>query len=147
MTTRNTKLSQIGDYCEDQYNQLLRVTVIETDRRLKKASPTDSGRLRASWQIGENNASGGNKPEGEYPHIILPAERINYTRERVGNVYSIHNNVPYAEPVLMGTNLPRSWQGRWRSKNDQIEKGYPLVIEKDMTDFVRQNAERIGRQS
>ena len=59
---RNIKLSQIGDYCEDQVEKLLRVTVIETDKRLKEASPTDSGRLRASWQIGENSASGGNKP-------------------------------------------------------------------------------------
>jgi len=144
---RNIKLSQIGDYCEDQVEKLLRVTVIETDKRLKEASPTDSGRLRASWQIGENIASGGNKPEGKYPYTILPAERIGYTQERVGNVYSIHNNVPYVEPVLMGTNLPPSWGGSWRSKNNQIEKGYPNVIAKDMQDFVRQNADRIGRQS
>ena len=144
---RNIKLSQIGDYCEDQYEKLLRVTVLLTDRKLKEASPTDSGRLKASWQIGENTASGGNKPEGEYTKQRLPAERINYTKERVGNVYSIHNNVPYAEPVLMGTNLPSSWEGRWRSEGNQIEKGYPLVIAKDMQDFVRQNAERIGRQS
>lgn len=144
---RTIKLGQIGDYAESQYEKLLRVTVVETDRRLKEASPTDSGRLRASWQIGQNSASGGNKPEGKYPYTILPAERINYTKERAGNVYSIHNNVPYAEPVLMGTNLPRSWQGRWRSKKNKIEKGYPLVIAKDMQDFVRQNADRIGRQS
>ena len=144
---RTIKLGEIGDYCEDQVEKLLRVTVIETDKRLKEASPTDSGRLRASWQIGENTASGGNKPEGKYPYTILPAERVNYTKERVGNVYSIHNNVPYVEPVLMGTNLPPSWEGRWRSKNNQIEKGYPNVIAKDMQDFVRQNADRIGRQS
>lgn len=144
---RNIKLSQIGDYCEDQYEKLLRVTVLETDFRLKDQSPTKSGRLKASWQIGENTASGGNKPEGKYPYTVLPAERINYTKERLGNVYSIHNNVPYAEPVLMGTNLPPSWKGRWRSEGNQIEKGYPLVIAKDMQDFVRQNADRIGRQS
>ncbi len=144
---RNIELSQIGDYCEDQYEKLLRVTVLVTDRKLKDASPTDSGRLKASWQIGENIASGGDKPEGEYSKTRLPAERINYTKERVGNVYSIHNNVPYAEPVLMGTNLPPSWKRRWRSKGNQIEKGYPNVIAKDMQDIVRQNAERIGRQS
>lgn len=144
---RNIKLSQIGDYCEDQYEKLLRVTVIETDFQLKDASPTDSGRLRASWQIGENSAPGGNKPEGKYPYSILDAERVNYAKERVGNVYSIHNNVPYAEPVLMGTNLPASWKGGWRSKDGQIEEGYPFVIAKNMQDRVRQNADRIGRQS
>lgn len=144
---RNIKLSQIGDYCEDQYEKLLRVTVIETDSLLKDATPTDSGRLRASWQIGENSAPGGNKDEGKYPYTVLPAERVNYGKERVGNVYSIHNNVPYAEPVLMGTNLPPSWKGNWYSKDGKIEKGYPFVIAKNMQDRVRQNADKIGRQS
>lgn len=144
---KQIKLSQIGDYSKDQYEKLLRITVLEADKRLKEASPTDSGRLKASWQIGQNTASGGNKPEGKYPNVTLPPSRLNYTRETVGNVYSVHNNVPYAEPVLMGDNLPRSWQGRWRSKGNQIQKGYPLVIAQDLKNFVRINAARIGRSS
>lgn len=144
---KQIKLSQIGDYSKDQYEKLLRITVLEADKRLKEASPTDSGRLKASWQIGQNTASGGNKPEGKYPNVALPPSRLNYTRETVGNVYSVHNNVPYAEPVLMGDNLPRSWQGRWRSKGNQIQKGYPLVIAQDLKNFVRTNAARIGRSS
>lgn len=141
------ELGDIGDYAKDQYEKLLRITVLEADKRLKEASPTDSGRLKASWQIGQNTESGGNKPEGKYPNLTLPPDRLNYERETVGNVYSVHNNVPYAEPVLMGDNLPRSWQGRWRSKGNQIQKGYPLVIAQDLKNFVRTNAARIGRSS
>jgi hypothetical protein len=154
--TRTIKLSQIGDYAEEQYEKLLRVAVLETDKRLKASSPVDTGRLRASWQIGENTASGGVKPPGNYPDMVLsrktvhgalPPDRLNYSKEKLGNVYSIHNNLPYVEPVLMGDNLPRSWQGRWRSKDDQIERGYPLVIAKDMQAWIRQQADKIGRTS
>ena len=145
---RNIPLSQIGNYIEGQYEKLLRVAVFETDRRVKEASPIDTGRLRVSWQIGQNSASGGIKPEGQYSTAITPPDRINYSQEKLGNVYSIHNNLPYVEPVLTGKNLPRSWNGTWRSKGNQIEKGYiPYVIQKDMKDFIKVNAARIGRES
>jgi len=145
---RNIPLSQIGNYIEGQYEKLLRVAVFETDRRVKEASPIDTGRLRVSWQIGQNSASGGIKPEGQYSTAITPPDRINYSQEKLGNVYSIHNNLPYVEPVLTGKNLPPSWNGTWRSKGNQIEKGYiPYVIQKDMKDFIKVNAARIGRES
>ena len=145
---REIPLSQIGNYIEEQYEKLLRVAVFETDRRVKEASPIDTGRLRVSWQIGQNSASGGIKPEGQYSTAITPPDRINYSQEKLGNIYSIHNNLPYVEPVLTGKNLPPSWNGTWRSKGNQIEKGYiPYVIQKDMKDFIKVNAARIGRES
>jgi hypothetical protein len=36
--------------------KLLRAAVLETDSLLKQASPVDTGRFRASWQVGENSA-------------------------------------------------------------------------------------------
>jgi hypothetical protein len=144
---RTISISGIGDYAGEQYEKLLRAAVLETDKRLKEASPVASGRLRASWQIGENTASGGVKPPGKYPFTILPADRLNYSKEKLGNVYSIHNNLPYVEPVLMGDNLPPSWKGTWRSKGNQIERGYPLVIAKDMQSWIKQQADKIGRES
>ena len=145
---REIPLSQIGNYIEGQYEKLLRAAVFETDRRVKEASPIDTGRLRVSWQIGENSASGGIKPEGQYNGAITPPDRTNYSQEKLGNVYSVHNNLPYVEPVLTGKNLPPSWNGKWRSKGGQIEKGYiPYVIQKDMKDFIKVNAARIGRES
>jgi hypothetical protein len=145
---RQIKLSQIGDYASEQYEKLLRVAVFETDRRVKEASPVDTGRLRASWQIGENSASGGIKPEGQYSSGITPPSRTNYGQEKLGNVYSVHNNLPYAEPVLTGRNLPASWNGTWRSKGNQIQQNYiPYMVAKDIKDFVEVNARRIGQQS
>jgi len=145
---REIPLSQIGNYIEGQYEKLLRAAVFETDRRVKEASPIDTGRLRVSWQIGENSASGGIKPEGQYNGAITPPDRTNYSQEKLGNVYSIHNNLPYVEPVLTGKNLPPSWNGKWRSKGGQIEEKYiPYMVAKDIQTFIQNNAGRIGRES
>jgi hypothetical protein len=145
---REIPLSQIGNYVEGQYEKLLRAAVLETDKRVKEGSPVDTGRLRVSWQVGENSASGGIKPEGQYSGAITPPDRLNYSQEKLGNVYSVHNNLPYAEPVLTGNNLPPSWKGKWRSKGNQIERGYvPNMVAKDIQDFIKKNADRIGRES
>ena len=145
---REIPLSQIGNSIEGQYEKLLRAAVFETDRRVKEASPIDTGRLRVSWQIGENSASGGIKPEGQYNGAITPPDRTNYSQEKLGNVYSIHNNLPYVEPVLTGKNLPPSWNGKWRSKGGQIEEKYiPYMVAKDIQTFIQNNAGRIGRES
>ena len=45
---RQIKLSQIGDYASEQYEKLLRAAVFETDRRVKEASPVDTGRLHGA---------------------------------------------------------------------------------------------------
>jgi hypothetical protein len=50
------KITEIGDYCKGNLEQLLRSAVLQTDKRLKKTSPVDTGRFSASWQVGENAA-------------------------------------------------------------------------------------------
>jgi len=114
-------------------DQLLRVTVLETDKRLKSASPVDTGRFRASWQVGENAALGGQVSPGSYSSA--PAlTRIGYSQEKIGNVYSVHNNLPYAEPLANGT-------------SKQASSGWVQGIAKDMQTFVVKNAAKIGRES
>jgi hypothetical protein len=63
---RTIRVGDIGDYCNQQMEKLLRAAVLDTDSLLKAASPVDTGRFRASWQVGENSASGGRKPDGSY---------------------------------------------------------------------------------
>lgn len=146
--TRSIRIADIGSYCEQQVEQLLRATVLETDRRLKERSPVDSGRLRVSWQIGENSASGTPPPPGNYGGAPTPPVAINYQagQERLGNVYSIHNNLPYAEPVVMGTSLPPSWGGVYRTRQGTIP-GFPDLVAREMQVFVDRNWERIKRRS
>jgi hypothetical protein len=142
---RKIRLAEIGSYVEGRMEQLLRVAVLETDSRLKQASPVKSGRFRVSWQVGENAAPGGAKPPGEYSTAgIPPIERIGYGQERIGNIYSVHNNLPYAEP-LAGGSYPPSWGGQYRSK--QASPGWVQGIAKDIQGFVVANAAKIGRES
>jgi hypothetical protein len=130
---REIRLDQISDYVEGRMDQLLRATVKETDKRLKLASPVDTGRFRASWQVGENAAPGGQAAPGSYgsaPELT----RIGYSQEKVGNIYSVHNNLPYAEPLANGS-------------SDQASPGWVQGIAKDMQSFVLGNAAKIGKQS
>jgi len=132
---RKIKAIDIGKYCTDQYEQLLREVVLETDRRVKLASPVLTGRFSASWQVGENSASGGIKPSGNY-NVPATIERLGYSQERLGRVYSIHNNLPYAERLANG----------W-SKRQQPTPGWVQGIAKDVQTFARSAAARIGRES
>lgn len=136
---RNIKITEIGDYCKGNLEQLLRAAVLQTDKRLKKTSPVATGRFSASWQVGENAAPGRVKPPGSYS-VPTEIERIGYTQEKLGNIYSVHNNLPYAEALARGHSKQTSGavggQGGW------VEG-----IAKDIQGWVRENAARIGNQS
>jgi hypothetical protein len=111
---RVIRLGDIGDYASTQMEKLIRSAVTDTDTLLKSASPVDTGRFRASWQVGENAAgaydagpqqpaTGAFKDQTEPPDKPTPPtlRRMNYSKERPGNIYSVHNNLPYAEPLQL----------------------------------------------
>jgi hypothetical protein len=131
----NLPIRDIGNYMGDQLEKLLRVTVLETDARLKQQSPVDTGRFRVSWQIGQNAADGTPAPQGSYGAGITPPKGSNYQpgQEKLGNYYSVHNNLPYAEPLAQGSSrqAPAGWVDR---------------TAREMQNFVDTNWERIRRQ-
>lgn len=140
--SKQIKLSQIGDHLEDQVERLLRVTVLQTDKRLKMASPVDTGRFINSWQVGENTSAGEPKPPGTYDSEVPPLQAVNYVagQEKVGNAYSIHNNLPYAEklayaPLGQGSSLQTNGPG-WTD-----------LIAKEMGIYVRSQYAKIKRNS
>ena len=119
---RRIRVDQIGDYSEEQINTLLSVAVLTGDRIVKEGTPVDTGRLAVSWQIGENAESGAPAAEGQYGAkglgtVVRPPKTLNYQlgKENFRKKYNLHNNVPYAEPVMFGTSLPPSWGGTYRS--------------------------------
>jgi hypothetical protein len=153
---RKIRLAEIGNYIEGRMDQLMRAAVLETDSRLKQASPVDTGRFRASWQVGENSASGGVAPAGKYDvsqinkrrksergqtaQNVLPIQRLGYDKEKIGNVYSVHNNLPYAEPLANGSS--KQTKGATGGQG-----GWVQGIAKDIQGFVVANAAKIGRES
>lgn len=161
---KEIRLDQIGDHMKGQLETLLRVTVLEADKRVKESSPVDLGRFRASWQVGKNASGSTPKPAGKkYPNV--PAlTGYNYTpgTEELGNYYSIHNNLPYAEKLAIGragsgtakeTRYdPKRTVQNWRtpgggSSHQTNGPGWIDVIAKDMQSYVKAEYERIKRQS
>lgn len=129
---RLIRVQDMGNYVAQQMEKLLRAAVLETDSLLKQASPVDTGRFRASWQVGQNSASGGIAPEGSYPSAP-PISRL-YDKETIGNVYSVHNNLPYAEPLATG-------------HSSQMPSGWVQRIAKDVQGRVLIAANKIGKES
>ena len=146
---RTIRVGDIGRYCEDQMEKLLRSAVLETELLLKMASPVDTGRFRASWATGENTAGsydgGEQQPStGQYKDATSPPKDPSLERrisigyqagqERIGNVYSVHNNLPYAEPLANGS-------------SKQAPGGWVQGAAKDVQGRVRIAAARISRES
>jgi hypothetical protein len=65
---------------------------------------------------------------------MYPLRKMNYQQERIGNVYSVHNNLPYAEPLANGS-------------SKQANAGWVQGIAKDVQSRVRKAADDIGRNS
>ena len=133
---RNLPISKIDDFLKGQLQTLLRVTVLEADKQLKEKSPVKTGRFRASWQVGENDNTGEPAPKGDYVGQTTPMKGSNYTpgQEKIGNVYTVHNNLPYAELLADG-------------RSRQAPGGWVDLVSKDLQSYVKSEYERIKRQS
>jgi hypothetical protein len=160
---RVIKLGDFGDYSKRQVEKLLRAAVLETDTLLKAASPVDLGRFRLSWAIGQNATPFPGLPPGDYRgQPVPPPRRMGYSQERVGNIYSVHNNLPYAEKLASGAAgsgsksetryNPRRTVTNWASPGggSSIQTGGPGWVEgiaKDVQGRVIAAAAKIGRES
>ena len=103
---RRIKLTQVKDFYEELIVDAVAGTTLEWTRRVKKATPVDTGRLRAAWQTD-----------------IKPLEG------------TVTNNVVYAEPVCFGVNLPPSWGGKYRTKQKTVA-GFPALIGKELEIYI-----------
>lgn len=130
---RVIRIDEIEGYVKGQIEKLLTATVLETDKRCKLESPVDTGRFRASWQVGQNSATGEGVTPGSYGSVP-PIKKTNYQEEKAGNIYSIFNNLPYAERLANGY-------------SKQANPGWLQGIAKDMQSWVNSQADRIGRES
>ena len=104
--TRQIRIDQIPDVMEEAVIDLVAATTLEWTRRVKKATPVDTGRLRNSWQTDIIKFQG-----------------------------TVTNNVVYAEPVCFGVNLPPSWGGQYRTRQNTVA-GFPELIGKELEQYV-----------
>ena len=103
---RQIRVDQIDDFFEELVVDLVQATTLEWTRRVKKATPVDTGRLRGAWQTNIKRFEG-----------------------------SVTNNVVYAEPVCFGINKPPSWGGQYRTRQNTVA-GFPELIGKELEQYV-----------
>lgn len=114
--TRNIKLGEIGDFMGKQVQELVEITTLQWEARVKEQTPVDTARLRNAWQS-----------------KIEPYEGV------------VSNNVEYAEPVCFGNNLPPSWKGEFKTRQG-TRPGFPELIGKELESWSKQQYERIKRR-
>tara|TARA_B100000519_G_scaffold70470_1_gene60340 strand:- start:680 stop:1048 length:369 start_codon:yes stop_codon:yes gene_type:complete len=118
---RQIKFSEIDDFFEELVVDLVKATTLEWTRRVKKATPVrivykgepkGGGQLRAAWQTKIKRFEG-----------------------------TVTNNLVYAEPVCFGVNLPPSWGGVYRTRQNTVE-GFPELIGKELEQYVLKQLRR-----
>ena len=120
---REIKLTEINDFFEEDVVDLVAATTLEWTARVKKATPVFKprtlpsgkkekgvgGSLRNAWQTDIKKFSG-----------------------------TVSNNLPYAEPVCFGTNLPPSWGKVYRTRQKTVP-GFPELIAKELEQYIQRN--------
>ena len=109
---RQIKVSEIDDFFEELVVDLVQATTLEWTKRVKKATPVDTGRLRAAWQTKIERFKG-----------------------------EVTNNLVYAEPVCFGVNLPPSWGSVYRTRQGTVA-GFPELIGKELEQYVMKQIRR-----
>ena len=108
---RQIHILQIPQVMEEAVETLVAATTLEWTARVKKATPVrvvyegepkGGGQLRNAWQTDIKKFSG-----------------------------TVSNNLPYAEPVCFGENLPESWGNQYRTRQN-TQAGFPELIAKEL---------------
>ena len=108
---RQIHILQIPQVMEEAVETLVAATTLEWTARVKKATPVrvvykgeskGGGQLRNAWQTDIKKFSG-----------------------------TVSNNLPYAEPVCFGENLPPSWNDQYRTRQN-TQAGFPELIAKEL---------------
>lgn len=116
---RQIKIGEIGGYMGDQVETLVRVTTLEWEKRVKEKTPVgDTGNLRNGWESRKID-----RFQGE-----------------------VVNRMRYAEPVCYGKNLPASWKGQYRTRQNTVP-GFPDLIGKELEEWSKNEYRRIIRSS
>jgi len=112
---REINLTDIGDHFGEKVQKVVRKATFKAEKDIIEFTPVFEpregesgvgGTLRNSWQSEVK------------PYIGI-----------------VSTNIEYAEPVAYGTNLPPSWGGIYRTRQNTI-KGYPELIAKQLEQYI-----------
>ena len=144
--TRQIRVDQIDDFFEDLVVDLVRATTLEWTRRVKKETPVFS---LDNYPDLESLPNFFTLPNGQ----VVPFRKALKEHGAGGSLREawqtkikrfegeVTNNLPYAEPVCFGVNLPPSWGGQYRTRQNTVA-GFPELIGKELEQYVMQQIRR-----
>tara|TARA_R100000353_G_scaffold136329_1_gene96795 strand:- start:243 stop:695 length:453 start_codon:yes stop_codon:yes gene_type:complete len=147
---RQISILQIPQVMEEAVETLVAATTLEWTARVKKATPVFSLDNYPNLDSIPNFFT---LPNGQ----VVPFRKALLDRGSGGELREawqtqikkfsglILNNKPYAEPVCFGTNLPPSWRGKYRTRQN-TQAGFPELIGKELQKWADDEYQKIKRR-
>ena len=126
---RDIQIKDIGDFCREEVEEAVKKTTFALHGKLKLYEAASNGGIGTPVDTG----------------VLIGNWEMTMDKPLQGRVF---NRTVYAEPVIMGTNLPPSWGDEYRTKQG-TEPGYPEkiadeVAERDVPKIVNDIRRRRG---
>ena len=137
---RGINLTDIGDHFGDKVQTVVRKATLKATKDIKEFTPVFSLDNYPDLDSIPNFFTLPNGQVVPFRKALLDRGTGGQLREswqtKIGKFQGeVFTNVEYAEPVAYGTNLPPSWGGRYRTRQNTI-KGYPELVAKQLERFI-----------
>ena len=143
---REINLNDIGNHFSEKVQTVVRKATLKATKDIKEFTPVFS--LDNYFDL-DSIPNFFTLPNGQvvpFRKALLDRGTGGQLREswqtKIGKFQGeVFTNVEYAEPVAYGTNLPPSWGGQYRTRQNII-KGYPELVAKQLERFIRDEFRR-----
>ena len=137
---REINLTDIGDHFSDKVQTVVRKATLKATKDIKEFTPVFSLDNYPDLDSIPNFFTLPNGQVVPFKKALLDRGTGGQLREswqtKIGKFQGeVFTTVEYAEPVAYGTNLPPSWGGRYRTRQNTI-KGYPELVAKQLERFI-----------
>ena len=137
---REINLTDIGDHFGEKVQTVVRKATLKATKDIKEFTPVFSLDNYPDLDSIPNFFTLPNGQVVPFKKALLDRGTGGQLREswqtKIGKFHGeVFTIVEYAEPVAYGTNLPPSWGGRYRTRQNTI-KGYPELVAKQLERFI-----------
>ena len=137
---REINLNDIGDHFGEKVQTVVRKATLKATKDIKEFTPVFSLDNYPDLDSIPNFFTLPNGQVVPFKKALLDRGTGGQLREswqtKIGKFQGeVFTTVEYAEPVAYGTNLPPSWGGRYRTRQNTI-KGYPELVAKQLERFI-----------
>ena len=137
---REINLTDIGDHFSEKVQTVVRKATLKATKDIKEFTPVFSLDNYSDLDSIPNFFTLPNGQVVPFRKALLDRGTGGQLREswqtKIGKFQGeVFTNVEYAEPVAYGTNLPPSWGGQYRTRQQTI-KGYPELVAKQLERFI-----------